>query len=344
MMMTTDEKRVSDERYYHYNFERRDGFPKRRSVFFCYYAFFLPSSYELVVELCSPACQTCEEYLQNHYNVDKDMDEEKEGDDDDDDEDNKDEDEPHEPEEPGVVVPSNWGVSQYMVETGDIEKFQTILSETDRYMTMLMMENPDTDERVLSSCENGDQFCTYWAVLGECETSQNYMHLHCGPACSNCDRFDYHKRCPIPEDGDILKEPGDLNKIFERIVTDPYWADTYGPLEILSSPESTDGPWIITLENFLKVEECTAFIAEAEEEGYERSEDEADEDSIDGTLTSVQSDGRTSTNTWCFNSCMENPMLKPVHDRLETLTGVPNMNSENLQLLKYEVGQFYEEQ
>jgi len=285
------------------------------------------------VELCSPACRTCEEYLQNYYNDDEDADQE-----------DGDEDELEEPEEPGVFIPSKWGLSQYMVETGDIGGFQSILNDTDKYMTILMMEGSNTDERIVQSCQNGNQFCTYWAVQGECETSQEYMHLHCGPACSTCDRFDYHKRCPIPESGDILKKPGDLNNIFERIVTDPYWADTFGPLEILSSPELTNGPWIITLENFLNVEECNTFITEAERLGYQRSEDVAEEEEWDGTLSSVQSDGRTSTNTWCSRSCVENPILKPVHDRLELLTGVPYNHSENLQLLKYEVGQFYEEQ
>jgi len=297
------------------------------------------------VELCSPSCQTCKEYLERFfYNTDNNTANN-------DGEDDKKEEfraiEWVEPTEFEIVILSNWGISQYMVKTeeeNNNEEFQSALDETDKFMKKVMIDDPNTDERILSSCENTHPRCTSWAIQGECEMNPGFMHLHCGPACQTCETFDYSKRCPTPENTDILKEPGDLNKIFERIVNDPYWTDTYGPLQILSSPELTDGPWIITLENFLTAEECMTFIQEAEREGYERSEDEADEESWDGTIGSVQSDGRTSSNAWCMQDCVAHPILKPVHDRLENFTGVPYINSEYLQLLKYEVGQFYAEQ
>ena len=282
-----------------------------------------------VLEFCSPACKTCDEYLKRFYQEESEE---------------RDSDQPEMPDASGTIERSLWGVPQYWVETVPAEKFQSLLDGTTKYMRKEVMGQADTHDYVISECENKHPYCTYWAAQGECEVKSSYMHRHCAPTCGTCDIFDYDKRCPIPEGGDILSGPGDLNRIFERIVTDPFWADTYGPLEILSSPELTDGPWIITLDNFLNAEECTAFIEAAEIEGYERSEDEADDENLDGTLDSVVSEGRTSSNSWCYDDCVENPILKPVHERLENLTGIPFNNSEYLQLLKYEVGQFYEEQ
>ena len=43
-------------------------------------------------------------------------------------------------------------------------------------------------------------------------------------------------------------------------------------------------------------------------------------------------------------TAMKIHMLKNVAKRIELLTGVPEANSENLQLLKDEVGQFYKTQ
>jgi ShK domain-like len=285
-----------------------------------------------VVQFCSPACQTCDEYLKRFYHEESE------------DEDEADFDQPDRPDSAGTIKRSQWGVPQYLVETVPTEKFRSLLDATTEYMVESVMGQYDTHEDVISKCENRNPYCTYWAAQGECEAKSEYMHLYCAPTCGTCDIFDYSRRCPIPEGSEALKEPGDLNRIFERIVTDPFWVDTYGPLEILSSPELNNGPWIVTLDNFLNAEECIAFIEAAVIEGYERSEDEAEEENLDGSLDSVESDGRTSSNSWCAADCSANPILKPVHERLEKLTGMPFNNSEDLQLLKYEVGQFYEEQ
>ena len=132
--------------------------------------------------------------------------------------------------------------------------------------------------------------------------------------------------------------------MFERIVNDPYWKEKHGPLEILSSPGTTGGPWIISLENFVTDEECTRFIELGAEIGYERSEDVADEDLFFGSMDSVQSEGRTSTNAWCMEDCSKDPIVEPVHRRVENLTGFHFNYTEYYQLLRYEPGQFYEEQ
>jgi hypothetical protein len=212
-------------------------------------------------------------------------------------------------------------------------------------MTETVLPNPETYSDVYRECQNKYADCTAWAAKGDCEKSPSYMHVYCAPACQTCDMLHYDKRCPVPPPGtEVFQKPGDLNAMFQRIVADPFWKETHGPMEILSSPETTGGPWIIVLENFLNEEECARFIELGAQAGYERSEDVAEEDTFFGSMDSVESDGRTSTNAWCMEHCSDDPIVGPVHRRVEKLTGVHYNNTEFYQLLRYEPGQFYEEQ
>ena len=109
----------------------------------------------------------------------------------------------------------------------------------------------------------------------------------------------------------------------------------YPTTEVLSRD-----PWVIIIDDFLSEEECTRLIALGGELGYKRSED-VGKTNFDGTTESVQSKQRTSTNAWCTDLCFEDPLSKQVHQKLDDLTLLPKENGEYLQLLKYEVGQFY---
>jgi prolyl 4-hydroxylase len=177
--------------------------------------------------------------------------------------------------------------------------------------------------------------------LGACTGPEApLMRFRCPVACQTCEVLEYKHRCPIDRDHDwVLKKPGDLNAIFERISTDPFWKD-HGPIDIISSPE-TGGPWLITLDNFISDEECERLIELGGEEGYERSLD-FDDVTDDGSSTHIESTGRTSTNAWCPERCNTDPISGPVHRRIEKLVGSNYNNSENIQLLSYTSGQFYE--
>ena len=96
----------------------------------------------------------------------------------------------------------------------------------------------------------------------------------------------------------------------------------------------------MTIDNFLTDEECDTLIRLGGELGYEQSLDVGAR-KFDGTFDSVQSSGRTSTNAWCQDACFDDPVTKRVLAKIENLTGVPDDNSEYLQLLKYEKDQFY---
>ena len=129
--------------------------------------------------------------------------------------------------------------------------------------------------------------------------------------------------------------PGDMNKMFDRIVADYAYKEK---LKILSQPPS--GPWIITLDEFLTPEECHKLIGLGGHRGYERSKDVGKE-KFDGTYDSVESKSRTSSNAWCVDECYEDETTQNILSRIQNLTGVPEENYEYLQLLQYEETQFY---
>ena len=167
------------------------------------------------------------------------------------------------------------------------------------------------------------------------------MQTNCGPACHTCDLLEIEKRCPMDRDiiGPDVWSTGDLDKMFRRITSEPY-TSKYG-VNVLSSPETNDGgPWVVTMDNFVSDEEAKRLIALGHVEGYERSTDIGDIQP-DGTADSVVSKGRTSSNAWCSNECIEDELVKVVNSRISNMTQIPELNSEDLQLLKYGPGQHY---
>lgn len=50
---------------------------------------------------------------------------------------------------------------------------------------------------------------------------------------------------------------------------------------------------------------------------------------------------RTSSHAWCTDECYDDATVKTIRQRIFDVTGVPSNNYECLQLLKYNVGQFY---
>jgi len=63
---------------------------------------------------------------------------------------------------------------------------------------------------------------------------------------------------------------------------------------------------------------------------------------FDGSIPGTESRLRTSQNTWCDGPCLTDSYVQGVVARIENLTGVHRENYENLQLLRYSEGQFYE--
>ena len=244
----------------------------------------------------------------------------------------------------------NFGVDQELVDVDVPVMAKQWWEETKFYMENIVRKEERYDE-VKESCQNMHKLCTAWAADERCESPDDkaYMETNCAPACRKCHLLIFEERCPWDPDAiDDAWQPGDLDKMFTRITTEPYYVNKYRP-EILSKPVEDnevdaggmeDGPWMVLLNDFLTEEECKRLIELGGIEGYELSKDIGDRNA-DGTYGDKQSKYRTSTNAWCTETCYKDDATQAVVARMENVTGIPDAYSEYFQLLRYEVGQFY---
>jgi prolyl 4-hydroxylase len=216
------------------------------------------------------------------------------------------------------------------------------------YMEMVAVD--DKYDKVRGVCKNSHPLCAQWAVTGYCETTAAYMMLNCAPVCESCEQLHLETRCPMDPDAIDTLYPGDLDKMFEHITTNPGFQQ-YEP-KVLSRPdyapgdsaETVDyqlGPWIVVFDNVMSGEEADRLVELGGIEGYKLSAS-AGKIKEDGTETASTNKGRTSTNAWCIEECYADPTARAVMDRIANITGTPETNSEYLQLLRYEEGQFYQ--
>lgn len=168
--------------------------------------------------------------------------------------------------------------------------------------------------------------------------------------------MDHQTRCPSdPTIPLTLSDPGDVNRLFERITTNPEFNAKYN-ITIHSKPrdastttrekdvndnndvplhvDGVDGPWIITLDNFLTDAEADRMIAIGAEEGYQNSIN---------FIADKASGNRTSKQSWCKGKCAVDATMQAVDARIEELLGISAQNYEYFQMLKYEKGEFYGE-
>jgi prolyl 4-hydroxylase len=188
-------------------------------------------------------------------------------------------------------------------------------------------------------CRNENELCTIWALVGECDKNPTYMKKSCAPACQSCDYLFIESRCPLDPDAPDAWGPGDLDEMFRRLSSEPYLSEY--DVQVLSSPDSTEAPWVLTMDNVVSEVEAKALIELGAVEGYKRSSD-VGKLRADGTHEKSVNSGRTSTNAWCQHDCYVDDTAQIVVHRLSNITGIEEPNSEFLQLLKYEPGQFYQ--
>ena len=213
----------------------------------------------------------------------------------------------------------------------------------------LANDTKNIDSEIMKLCRNQHSQCTIWALYGECDKNPGMMKKSCAPACHSCHFLSIEGRCPIDDDTALhIWKPGDLDAMFEKLTSEPYAAQY--ETQVLASPEGDkDGdnsntmnrPWVITLENIITEEEALKLIELGAVEGYKRSSD-VGRLRADGSHESSINSGRTSTNSWCLNQCYQDPTVQTVVQRLSNITGIPEINSEYLQLLRYEPEQYYQ--
>ena len=250
----------------------------------------------------------------------------------------------------GTVDDNDFGVEQVIDEEGaeDIEK---ALQDMETYFQILR-DDPDTTDKMhelLDHCQNKDERCAMWMALGECEENPKFMKSNCAAVCQACHLLDFETRCPLDPDAPNAWGPGDLNTFFVNMTTLAEFQQ-YKP-NIVSRPDYVNGdteetadykigPWVVTLDDFISDKEADRLIELGAVEGYERSGD-VGEMNFDGTFDVDVNDDRTSTNAWCAEACYNDTLAQQVTRRIEEITNIPDENSERLQLLKYDVGQFY---
>uniref|UniRef100_A0A7S2EJ16 Fe2OG dioxygenase domain-containing protein n=1 Tax=Ditylum brightwellii TaxID=49249 RepID=A0A7S2EJ16_9STRA len=229
-----------------------------------------------------------------------------------------------------------------------------VIQQSIRYIKNEVMIH-EKYSRVRSKCRNDHDMCSIWASVGKCEMSSPQMidmKKECAPACQTCELLD---ECgPHFLNSTNVWKPGDLNQMFEQIVDNakkktkenisgieddkvtahsrPYHYHTSE--EAGDSGESDqdyhDGPWVLTFDNFLSSKECDILISLGDQLGRTRS-----------LAGDKYSSSRTSSHVWCTESCDLHPTVREIIQRISKVTGVPEVNFEHIQLLKYEEGQFY---
>ena len=255
------------------------------------------------------------------------------------------------------------GVDQTIKEVGDRpspREVAEVMAKSERYFVDEVLVNESLG-RYRLECRNEHALCAFWAAQGECESSPGEMGENCAAACRNCPLVDFDVRCPIDTGTNIFK-PGDMNAMFERLLQEagrdvasfskknlPTGGSVpgIGELTVITSPyhdpprdedeeEISPLPWVMSIDGFLSDEECNRLTEIGESQGYRKSKVASD---VRGVYK--ESKGRTSYNTFCGESCANDPIVKRVIERMTNLTGIPYANYEGLQLVRYEPGQFY---
>lgn len=242
------------------------------------------------------------------------------------------------------ITETPYGVSQEVTPGHkDEAKLKEIVANMSNYMEETVFKDPG-HSKVKNDCKNRNKSCAFWALIGECDANPNFMTLQCAPSCQTCHLIDFDTRCPYNASEPTILNPGDVDKLFERLTTMEFYEKQYTPkIHSMPVPTSEDipaGPWVVTLENFLTDEECDRLIELGGEQGYDISKDVGPK-KFDGSFEGYANNRRTSTNAWCEDECFNDTMTQSVLGKIENATGVPDDNSEYLQLLRYEVGQFY---
>lgn len=212
---------------------------------------------------------------------------------------------------PQVLYDQVEGIEQQQVES--IARARTYLQQE------IWVNGPNV-------CSNRVEYCAYYAITGECEKSADFMQTKCAPMCRMCDPNAGHvdplqmgyfpspvalqhqdPNCPVDFSTNTWG-PGDLDKMFERILSTPEYQN-YEP-KVMSRPSLTPGdtnetadyivgsPWMIVFDNFVTKQEADRLVELGAMEGYDRSLDVSNLNS-DGSIVPGASPDRTSTNAWC---------------------------------------------
>ena len=191
-------------------------------------------------------------------------------------------------------------------------------------------------------CKNAwenEQECNQWAAEGECINNTPFMREQCAKSCMFCDYetrckpFDYYQPAL---DLSNIPNPNMFQKVFFDLLSNKYLCHKYN-----ISMLSLDPP-IIQFNNFVP----DMIVSELLKNGSFEFERSADAGELDENFVykSIISNSRTSSNSWCDEECQQMSAAQFLLSSIEEVTGIDRLHFEQLQVLKYEVGEHYLEQ
>ena len=175
-------------------------------------------------------------------------------------------------------------------------------------------------------CRDEHSQCAHWSSVGECEKNPVFMRNSCPVSCASCDDVRERARiCHRTKSTRPLLRSGGIDATFQALQQQ---LSATHRVEVLSQPPT--GPWVVVIDNFLTPHEIRAMI----EKGGHKFERSLAGDGV--------SPVRTSKTSWCnVPFCEGDPVVQSIKRRVANVTGVPVANSEHVQVLKYEPGDFY---
>lgn len=190
----------------------------------------------------------------------------------------------------GIVDDTDFGLPQEIPRTANFNAIKQIIAKSTEYMKVINGDEKYKDVR--SKCQNQHAECSQWALGSGCDDNPNFMKQQCAPACQSCDHIlEMHERCkPDPNSKNAI-ENGGMDLLFETIIMSAM--DTGYDVTIWSRPKKMpnehgqlkpceeddtnpcgvpDGPWVVTLENFVSEKEVNVLKEWGSKMGYERSQ------------------------------------------------------------------------
>ena len=193
---------------------------------------------------------------------------------------------------------------------------------------------PEPPPLLDNECEDVDAGCARWASEGECAKNPGFMKIECAHSCNTCSFRDYKKRCRR----DPAHTPA-MRELHPQLGLDA-WMEHAAAQEQYAPRVLSRDPWLIVFDEFLDGNDIAALRAAFDTRKLERSSNVGRMNALGRYEKSIDS-SRTSENSWCDGDCARLPGVSSISQRIGNLTGCSELNSEFLQMLRYEHGQYY---
>lgn len=180
----------------------------------------------------------------------------------------------------------------------------------------------------LQPCSDLNAQCSYWAAIGECEKNPRYMLSMCQVSCH---------RCP----GDNTKMNAKIYRELESLAADPASSQQQqAQSQQKKKPQLREisfSPRAFIVDDFLSGEECEGL--------KQHAMPHLEHAKTINMKTGEYQDDKVRTNSQMYvnkTSCLNDPLISGIITRLHMLARVPFGHAEQLQVGRYEQGQFYQ--